>query len=400
MCVLALVCARGVAVRAEDPPEILEGMAWGPWVVRPALDLSVESNTNPLYRSPEDLEASGVGTDRVGEGIASLRAVLPFHESAVRLGYLQSRANYQETEVNNNGYSSADAAVEFRFASGDRVDLRANRTDGAADTIRFDAGEAVFDGTPYTYSTQSAAWERDRPGAFGWKVDFVHAALIFDSTDANFFEYRGGEATAEARWPMGPKLFAFGNIRSRRYDHFRAPDPPGTLYRTEDTNGLRAGMLFRPGTRQTYRVDLGKERSQYPGGTARDFDGWVGSGLVVIEVGPYSRVVAEYSKRPYSSFYGDNNFYLFSGGSVRFEREIGRTRAGAQFSTSKLVYDEPVAGELRSDRILRSDGYATVSFSEFVHARLTVSTQRRRSTIGGLDYDVDVVSLGIVLGYR
>jgi hypothetical protein len=366
------------------------------------------ADSNPFFRSTYSI-APG---EQVGDVVARLNpavlVTLPFRNSWFRFAYDGVFRDYRNAATASNNAQDVAAELSLLFATFDRWTLRSNRSWGAADVIRFDGGEAVYDGTPYTYVTYESAIERDVPGHRGYAANLRWSQLTFDSTSYAFFEYDGFDGSVELREAVNPRMWFIAGAGFRRFDHQLANDPTHAVYRQERTDALLAGVQGVSPHGQTWRAVLSYDRARYPGAdSGSDYAGLGGEANVVFTPGPSSSVSLYASRRSWSSFYLINNYYVANVVGCRAERHWrSTTSVGVNASTSWTSYPEvaldPVTNTwlARHDRLVWGELYANLALGAFYAFRLSYVHQSRSSNAGGVAYSANVFGVQFVLGLR
>jgi len=365
-------------------------------------------DTNPFY-SPDSSEATGEGSSRYSLGLG---AVLPFRTSELDLGYRRNRLHYEKTTLNEDTIDEFEGGVGLRSFAGDVIDLRTSLTRGVADTIRFDpGGEAVFRGEPYDYREVSASAQRETPGRSGYLFRAARRDLVFtgDGEAINYFEYRGWDLRGEYRHPLGRTSWGTAAYEGRRFDHFcRTLDPAGTAcpgtgipFREERADAVYLGARGQFAPRSSYSVRLGWLDLGYSGTIDQGYSGPVGDASARFALSYGMWIEATLIRQAYSSFYRNNNFFVYSAGQVGYGIEWGgRWEMVARALYSRTSYDVPDPdGILREDDTLRMEAYANLFLPRRFGIRFTVADDRRDSTIAGRGFDRRTFLVGAFFGW-
>lgn len=402
----AVLLALSSAVWGDDEILVPPGYQWGPIFVAPSLAAGLFVTDNPFFRSTDSIAPGEDIGDIIAVANPAVVATIPFRNSWFRIGYDGVFRNYGNATTASNNAQDIGAELSLFFATFDRLGVRADWFRGAADTIRFDGGEAVYDGTPYTFNTYEVDLERQVPGRLGYAGNLRYSILRFDSTDYSFFDYDGYEGAFEIRGAVSPSKWILGGGMFRRYDHRLANDPTHSVYRREITDALLIGAQGIGAHAQSWRVVLRFDRADYPGGTGSNFRGLGGEANLILAPGPTSSVNLYASRRNWSSFYETNNFYLASLIGVRFEKRWSMTSVGLDLNGAVSDYPDavidPANGALikRRDFGSRGELYANFLFRSAYSLRVSYVHQGRHSNAGGVDYRANSLGVQFVLGWR
>lgn len=400
----ALPWSRLAAVDDDNHPP--DGLPVGPLFVAPFLAAGTFYDTNPFYRAAKSLAAGEGTTDIVTRASPGVTLALPFRQSLFKVEYDATFRHYARSTTQSNSSQHALADLSLRFGSLDRLTFSAERTRGAADTIRFDGGEAVYDGTPYDFGQYAMELTRDEPGHIGYDVRLGWNALGFDRTTVRFFEYSGFEGSVDYRQPISPHSWLLAGAGLRRYDHHLATDPPGTIYRRERTNTLRFGAEGVGHALQSWRAVLEYNASTYPGGAGSDFRGLGGELYLYFALGPSATVVPYATRRTWSSFYVDSNYYVATDFGIHLEKrwqsenQIGADVGYVNSDYPDVVFDPVSLTDVkRRDRSVRVEVYGTFGWTSLYRFRISGVHQSRNSNAGDVSYRGDAIGIQFVVGW-
>jgi len=399
---LAVMLAAGSA-RAQQTTlpyqQAIDGIPAGPFYLKPLFGLGVSGETNPLYEPAQ----TDPDSDVVSRAALDFDALLPFKNSYARAGYRGVFRSFAKNDVPDPKSRDVIAELSLKFSSQDRLVVHGIRTTGAAELLRFDGGERTYDGTPFQYGVYTLGADRFVPGNFGYEVAVVWSDLAFDQSTTTFFNFKGWDTTLDVNTPISPTMWLVGGIATRRYDHFISST--GELFRKESSNAVRGGVKGVLGTGRFYHVILGYERASYPGGEGSDFDGLVGDAAIDLTVGPSTALTIYGGRRRWSSFYGDNNYYLANtiGTRVR-HRWPGTSEIGAIAELGRSNYSDPfdvsVGGPHRQDNEWYLETYGTVAFGRLYGLRVSYMARVRHSNDDTVDYSQRALGVQIVVGWR
>lgn len=404
--VTAGFCAPPVAAQGEG----LDGIPAGPWLLKPLVFAQFGYDTNPFYEGPE-ADTDPEGSARYALGLAG---TLPIRQSALRLAYRRDRLDYRETTLTEDTAEDFSGELRLGFPTRDEVSVGAELTRGIADTLRFDpGGEVVFRGEPYDLRVLTAAASREVRGRPGYGFQVSRRDLVFPREEAqfNYFEYRGWDFDAEYRHPFGPSTWGTLGYAGKRYRHFcdtvepsGAPCPAvGAPFREETGDAVYAGVRGALSERSPYRARVGWLDLGYAGTITEGYRGLVGDLDVRIGLSVGTWVSAALTRQVYSSFYLNNNYFVYDAASARAGLNFAdrwEVAIGATYSRSR--YDTPVPGSTTGARIddtLRSEAYANLFLPRRFGIRMAVTDERRSSSDPALEFDRRTFFAGAFFGW-
>jgi hypothetical protein len=398
---LALVLSGTKALAQEGglpSPAVIEGIPVGPVYLQPFVGLGVSRETNPFFQTSAQ-------SDTVARANPGLGILFPFLKSYLRASYEATFRHYQETQVTNSDSDYLAAELSMLFSTFDRLVILANRTSGASELLAFDGGETVYNGTPFRYGVYTMGAERTVAGHLGYQAVATWSRLSFDEADVNFFEYHGWDVTGDAYVPLSPYLWLVAGAKGRRYDHFRTDDPTDTVFRREESETLRGGVRGVFLGNRPYHVILGYDWARYPGGSGSDFTGLVGDAAVELPLGPSTGVTISVERRRWSSFYGDNNYYLAN--TARLDL-LKRFRTGSELGVGLLggvsAYPDPeniaLGGPRRRDDLGSFEIFGTIALPRRCGIRMGYEAEFRHSNVPGVEYDAQTATVQFLYGWR
>jgi hypothetical protein len=396
--VLAAGSARGQETTLPYPQDI-DGIPAGPFYLKPLLGIGVSGETNPLYE-PEQTDPE---TDVVSRAALEFDAMLPFKNSYARVGYRGVYRSFAKNDVPDPKSRDVIAELSLKFSSEDRFVAHGIRTTGAAELLRFDGGERTYDGTPFQYGVYTLGADRFVPGRFGYEVAASWSNLEFEQSNTTFFNFTGWDTTMDVNTPISPTMWLVGGLGTRRYDHFDSAT--GELFRQESSNAARGGVKGILGTGRYFHVILGYERATYPGGAGSDFEGLVGDAAIDFNIGPSTTLSVYGARRRWSSFYGDNNFYLANTiGTRARHRWPGSSEVGVTVDLGRSNYgdsfDVSVGGPHRQDTEWGVEVYGTVAFGKLYGLRTSYFSRVRHSNDDTVAYSQRALGVQLVVGWR
>lgn len=398
-----LAAAAVMPSAAQDaslpPPTPIDGLPAGPFFLKPSLGLGVAKETNPFYATDADAQS-----DVVARAMPKLSAMLPFSNSYFLASYDGIFRHYDTIQVNETTSTALVGELSLQFASRDRLVVFADRAAGASEVQRFDGGERTYDGTPYRYNIYGMGAERDVPGHLGYKVVGAWSHLDFDAVDVSFFEFKGYDATGDAHVPISSTLWIVAGVGTRRYDHHRTDDPPGVVFRQENADRLRCGVRGEFANRSWFEAVLAYDDARYPGGAGSDHKGVLGDASLVYPLGPSLTLTVDAARSRWSSFFGDNNYYISNtiGGGAR-RSWPGGSNVGGSVRVGTSAYPDPLSiaagGPKRRDDFAELQAYATLNVRRFLGFRVSYTGQFRSSNDPTVEYDAQTVAVQMVVGW-
>jgi hypothetical protein len=400
------LCATPLRAQGER----LDGIPVGRWLLKPVLFAQLGYDTNPFYEGPEG-DADSETSARYALG---LDGTLPFRESALRLAYRRERLDYENTELTEDTAEDFSGELGLRLATRDEVKVGADLTRGIADTLRFDpGGEIVFRGEPYDLRLVTTTASREVRGRPGYGIQVSRRDLVFprEEADFNYFEYRGWDFDAEYRHPFGPSTWGTLGYAGKRYRHFcDTVEPGGTPcpdvgvpFREETGDVVYAGFRGALSERSPYRARIGWLDLRYDGTISEGYRGPVGDVDVRVGLSAGTWVAATLTRQVYSSFYLNNNYFVYDAASARAGLGFAdrwEVALGATYSRSR--YETPAPGSTtgaRTDDTLRSEAYANVFLPKRFGIRVVVTDERRSSSDAALDFDRRTFFAGAFFGW-
>jgi len=276
---------------------------------------------------------------------------------------------------------------------------------GISDVRQFDpGGEATFRGEPYNRYVWKVGVQRRVPGRRGYDVTYTGAALNFvNRDDVNFFDYRGGIALLAYREPVSARWWLVGEITIRDFDHYKTDDPPGQVFRREESQLYEVGFRGLAGKRQPVVAVLGYGDYQFPGSGSSGFQGLVGSFRWSLPIGAATsvRIGADRQARP--SFFANQSHFVATQILTVFERRFRRySSVGFDMLLGRNEYGDPEPSYddiVREDRRWAADLYFDFKLTRIFGFRVSLTKERRNSNIPRFDYDAFVTFSGITLGW-
>jgi hypothetical protein len=402
-------CATALAQDAPPP-----GVAAGPWVLAPSLVVGYSYDTNVFQ---EDDEFDPVA-DHSLVIEPKILATLPFRNSSFALGYSATRYDYGNAFDDAQLEQKGIAKLDLLFSSLDRLVLSADFTFGVAKTEAFDpGGEVTYRGESFRLSHYELDFSRQIPGRPGYRVDLTHNVFRFDEDQTvSFFDYEGTSAFLEYRQPFGSQVWGVVSYAGSRFDHFCSNiDPQGnpcpgrsTPFRTEESDTGIVGIMGNVAKRQSFALRVGSSSFRYDPETGQNFHGTTMEGTMGIPVGGGTNLTIGAARRPFPSFYFNNDYYLVTRGDVRLDHQWpNETIAGirASYWTSKyperiVAPGNPADGLIRDDGHVQGEVYANVQLVRRLGIHVSVSHQTRDSNIEGQSFQGTIYFAGLSYGFE
>lgn len=403
------VCASSLA--QEDPAA---GIPAGPWILAPSLVVGYSYDTN-VFQEDEALDPVADYSLVIQPRI---RATLPFRMSSFALGYSATRYDYGNAFEDSQLDQNANATLNLLFSSLQRLVLSTELTFGASKTEVFDpGGEVTYRGESYRYSRYQMDYSKQVPGRPGFRVNVAHNTFRFDEDETiSFFDYDGNSAALEYRQPFGPQIWGLASLAASRYDHFCSnidpdgnPCPPrSTPFRTEESVSGLLGVMGNIGKRQSFAFRIGTTTSRYDPDRDHNFQGTTLEGTMGIPIGGSTSLTIGATRRPYPSFYFNNDYYLVSRGDVRLDHQwpnasvLGFRTAywTSEYPERIVAPGNPADGLIRDDHHLQAEVYANVHLVRRLGIDLSVSHQTRDSNIELQSFEGSIYFVGLSYGFE
>ncbi len=387
------------AAQADSPPEGIEA---GKWVLSPYWKTSLEYDDN-VFKRPDQ----GGVSDLIYRLIFGMKATMPIGNSLFQLDYEGDQRKYQDYAFARDLAQRARAGLVLNSSRGDRFKIEDSYTLGITDVQTIDeGGELIFQGEPFAMNVAEFAVAREVRAMQGYSINVKHIDLEFDSDTVAFFNYRGFESAFEYRQPLPLNNWLIVHHTSRRLNHYD-PRRGNLFYRAENSAAYQIGMRGHIGGRHPYDIRAGWGIFRYKGPEAggSDFKGAVGLANIRFLLSSRSILGVSLDRRPLPSFY--NTYYIINVLRVRLERKWPRgSSAGLSAVYSRNKYGDPLVGVCggdaavsRVDQRLMLDVDAEWMFHDLAGLRLSASRWQRDSNCELTDYEANVISAGVVLGW-
>ena len=338
--VVGISVARAQIVKPQD-----EGIQVGRVMFYPSLSLEMTDDSNVFYTSSE-LPENQVVNSRIFIVRPRLLFDLPFGESFVRWSYSPTYRDYSTEEFQQSDKISHFLDLDASLRIGRSVDLRVKDhfVQGTVELREVDpGGELTFGLTPFR--SQDAAMELsvDLGARHGFSIEPKHSEVRFDEVEGTAVFYDFDKDALEARY------FIRTSPSTRVYAY----------YEYEDTDQQREQGLFSEvretrrsmgvGFRRTVHeavvtaISAGYAESEFEGGGESNFHGIVFDGSAQWRLREGSAFVASVRRRPFQSFYVNNNYYVSNQLRVQLAKQIGRRlfwQASASASFNR--YSDPL----------------------------------------------------------
>ncbi len=399
--VLALV-STAAARAVEDPlepPDLGRYLRWGPFRVRPGLQLTdVGYDNNIFYRN----------TDRQGDYTAVIapraegvvlfghRAFVTFDEQLRYRTYAKfTRFNYLDqigrarltVPLGRIGVFGEVRLDRTHDRPADREDIRTLRKlDRGTFGILFRAGARTLVEIAHVRSDFRHSDPDNLSGG-------VPVSAILDRVESG----ETVDATWEARGRTALTLSA-----SRRAIAFDTPSLTGDPADRRDATVRRLlpGVRLGLGGALTGSIELGPARLDYDSPGLRDYSGVVGEATLAYRVGRTTvRLIGE--RAVDFSVYEQNNYYVYDRGRLEGVRYLNRlVGLEAAYERGRLT----VPATARSDRLSSYVAGVRLRFSENdlgrrVEYALRFTHYARTSTVPSFDRDQNVFGVAAIVGY-
>jgi hypothetical protein len=347
----------------------------------------------------------------------AITATLPFRKSFFEAQYRATWFEYGTAFEDDEVAQYAGLRLNLLFSSLNRLEFAATKTFGVAKVEDFDpGGEVRYQGDSYDLDDYTVELSKDVQGHRGYRARAGWTAFQFDPNSVtNFFDYEGWSADLEYREPFGPQVWGVIAYTGSGFDHFcRDTDPngnpcpgPDEPFRHENADTLAIGARGSLAGDQPFHLRVGQSRFRYTPESFRDFQGLTVDGGMGIAIGGGSSLRFGVARRPFPSFYFNNEYYLVDRFDVQFEhrwRNESSMGARVSYSTSdypnRIVAPGDVAdGQVREDRHGRAELYGTVWLVRRFGLSLSAAYQSRESNIEFQSFDAATYFAGVTYGF-
>jgi hypothetical protein len=430
-----LLLLAGAAVFAAEPKPP-DGIVVGRVVLQPYWASYLEHDDNVYRRCDPDKDPDcqidyTIEPDYIHSLLFGLKGEIPVRTGRVDFGYLGDQRRYNQTGGNIGRSLSHDlnAGMTMRFGSGDRLTLSDEYTLGVVDLQVIDdvGGDVVRRGEPYNFNRWSVELAREAPRMQGYQIKVTRLDMTFDSkqcdeTDANcwpvpFFDYRGFQSAFQYRHPLPVDNWLVGYYGFRRIDNYTPKNSteeeddygPGVMYRTEHSSSYQIGIGGYMRQKHPFLVRAGYGRFAFTGlePSLSPFKGLVGHARLMLNVGSRTEVNFSFDRRPLPSNYP--TYYINNALRLQVDRKwLRNSKVGMKLNLSRNKYgdeldegDSPFcAGRIRQDDRMMVDAHVEWMLHRLVGFRVAASHWRRHSNCESSDYDANVISAGIELGWN
>ncbi len=326
-----------------------EGIALGPFIFSPAVDLTWENRDN-IFFTPDNEVSSNVWLAR-----ARLMFELPVYESYLRFSYTPQYRDYTDYDLENNWSHFVDFSGDFEFSSGLKLGFDYRFVSGNLETREVDpGGELVFGDRQFNKNDFAGDLQYWFSSTNGLTADVSYVTIRYDDTDrAFFYDYdrlRGG-----AGWihQMSPTLTSKLMYRHEEF----TPKGSGERYRESNSDELtiafdgKVSPVFTSAIEVGWRTTSYKDVPGYP--KADDASGLLLRGSLAWTLGHGSVLTLDLLRQDYPSNYIDQTHYIAKGAGLIYrlqrERLFGHLRV--RYQNNDYERPDPIEGKTRSDDI-------------------------------------------------
>ncbi len=326
-----------------------EGIALGPFIFSPAVDLTWEYRDN-IFFTPDNEVGSNVWLAR-----ARLMFELPVYESYLRFSYTPQYRDYAKYDLENKWSHFVDFSGDFEFASGLKLGFDYRFVSGNLETREVDpGGELIFGDQQFNKNDFGADLQYWFSPTNGLSADVSYVTIRYDDRDrAYFYDYdrlRGGVGWVHQ---LSPTLTS--NLMYR-HEEF---EPKGSADRYRKSNSDEVTVAFDGKVSPVFSstVEVGWRTTSYedvPGyPTADDASGLVLRGSLSWTLAHGSVLTLDLLRQDFPSNYVDQTHYIAKGLGLIYrlqrERLFGHIRA--RYQNNDYDRPDPIEGTARSDDI-------------------------------------------------
>jgi hypothetical protein len=427
-----LLLACGAASAANDTPP--DGIVVGRTVLQPYWATRLEFDDNVFRRCDyrdadcELGEFFAIESDFIHSLIFGLGTEMPVKNGSFGFDYEGYQSRYRDTGAGIGRNLTHDMVAELvmEFGTGDRLTLEDHYTLGATDLqVMDDIGGLSFRGVPYNFNRWSFELAREIPRMQGYQIKVTRLDMIFDAEECDpddqecltvpLFDYRGFQSVFQYRHPVPMDNWLIGFYEFRLLDNYTPKNKipgaggiesgSGVLFRTEHSNSYQIGFGGYMWDRHPFLIRAGLGRFRYTGlePSESQFKGLVGHGRMRLNFGSRTELSISLDRRVLPSNFP--TYYINN--ALRFE--IDRTwlrfsKVGFRLNLSRNGYGDPIPGFcgdlIRKDNRWMVDAHMQWMIHRLIGLQVSASHWRRESNCSTSDYEANVISAGIGLGWN
>jgi hypothetical protein len=364
-----------------------EGISAGRFLLYPSITLDSGYNDNVFYQSEE---APGGEVVSSGELLVTPRIMvdLPLSRSRARFAYALQYRDYSTDEFPQSERLSHFFDLEAWLSAGDALTLflRDHYVRGTQEVQQFDPGGELRLGlVPFALSEPSAEIRLTLGGRHHVSLLPRVSRLTFDDRDqADFYDYERRGLTGRYSYQIDAATSLYGSYFRDRTDQDRETAYFGDI--AVDSRYAGAGLQRSFGGYVVSSVSAGYETQDYEGGSGRDYSGPVFDVNLAWTASDVYRFELAASRKPYQSFFVNNNYYLSRSLRLRVARQIGRNAfylvgVGLQRNPYADLVDARVTPETPTDPDPDVNGDGFIDIYEFYLPSQGVLRKDRALTI-------------------
>jgi len=382
-----------------------EGIALGPFIFSPALELTWQYRDN-IYFAPPEFEEE----DEVYLARARLRFELPVYDSYIRFTYTPQWRDYAKYPWRDKWAHFADVSGAFEFASGWKVSTGYKFLSGAMETREVDPGGEYMWGErewdKHYFQLQADYWFSATDGL---SLEGDLADLTFEDppvSDYAFHDY--SQYAGGIGWLHQISPTAVMDIKYR-HGEYDAEDPVG--YRDNTSDELDLGFRGQLTELLSSEVSFGWRESEYdvrPGDPEiENYSSLVVRGGLGYELSESSNLRLDMIRTDYSSTVGENAYYTATGASLIYTLHLSRLTGQLRARYQENDYDLPVEVldedgvrryHERLDEILTFGLGLSIRITDLLSVRGSYLYEDRE-TMWPFYYETNIFVLGLVVGY-
>ena len=382
--VVTIAVARAQIVKPQD-----EGIHLGRIMFYPSLSVEITDDSNVFYTSSE-LPDDRVVDSRILVVRPRLLFDLPFGESSVRWAYSPTYRDYSTEAFNQSDKISHFLDVDASLRIGRSVNLRIqdHLVQGTVELREIDpGGELTFGLTPF--ESQDAAMELsfDLGARHGLSIAPKYSEVRFSEPEgtAVFFDFdrKGLEGRYFLRMGAGTRIYAYYDYE----DTDQQRDEQNVFNQVREIR-RSMGIGFRRTVNEAVVTELsaGYATSDFEGGGESNFRGVIVDGRAQWRLRGGAAFIASVRRRPFQSFYVNNNYYVSNQLRVQLAKQVGRRlfwQAAARVYFNQ--YSDPLADVIPS----LGSSVGVIRKDEVVNLEIGMGYQFRRSmrAVVGFNYD-------------
>jgi len=380
-------------------PNIYEAIPVGPFLFSPAVSLNWQYRDN-IFFTPDDPVS-----DWVGMASARFQFELPLNESYLLFSYTPQYRQYKTYKLDDKWSHFFDFLGGFEFSNGLILDVTYKYMQGNLENREVDPGGELYWGDRW-YKKHFAAvhlayWASAKDG-LNFEIDYTD--LQHEDPDL-WYDYT--RLVAGVGWLHQLSEILVMNLAYRHSEFEPGPNAFfDNKFRESKSDEVTVGFrgMVSPVIKTEIVVGYRKTRYNVPAEASEiipDFGGFIARGYFNWDMGHGSSLRLDLLRSDYPSNFGINANYVATGGSLRYEYNYNRFHAQirGRYQVNDYAVPDLVTGLDREDPIKTVGLGLGYRFGPYISLWGGYLHENRNSTIYRYQYDYNVFTLGLVIGY-